>query len=205
MSDQLVTVATLLTTRDLVHFVLDKVINQRHQSTEEQTGHNLPVFHSTAVVRAEGQATQRPRQSSNQIRNHENVVPVMVIRRCNVCPTTTGKSPENANTSDNLRKRRVRPRSEDIPEEHQSEPGAGSDSDEDLEERTFGISIANGCRYGREPFVGVTVMFVLDNLPEMQRHSHNQGAEERGIREKSMSPRNPFAIELTQEIISDCR
>lgn len=195
----------VLTTRDFVYFVLDKVIDQRHQSTEEKTGHDLPVLHSAAVVRAESQATQRPRQSSNQIRDHENVVPVMVIRRCNVCPTATGESPENANTSDNLRKRRIRPRSEDIPEEHQSEPGTRSDSDEDLEERTFGISIADGCRYGREPFVGVTVVFVLDNLPEMQTHSHNQGAEERGIREKCMSPRNPFAIELTQEIISDSR
>lgn len=187
-----------LTTRDLVHFVLDKVIDQRHQSTEEQTGHDLPVLHSAAVVRAESQTTQRPRQSSNQIRNHENVVPVMVIRRRNVCPTTTGERPEYSNTSDNLRKRRVRPRGEDIPEEHQSEPGTGSNGDEDLEEGTFGVSIADGRRYGREPFVGVTVVFVLDNFPEMQSHSHDQGAEERGIREKRMSPGNPFAVKLTQ-------
>lgn len=62
-----------------MHFMLDKEIDQWHQCTEEQTSHNLPVLRRAAVI-AKGYAAQRPRQSRNQVRNHEDIVPVMVIR-----------------------------------------------------------------------------------------------------------------------------
>lgn len=156
-----------------MYLVLDEEIDQWHQGTKEQTGHDFPILRSTAVVTTQGDATQRPRQSCNQVRNHKDIVPVMVISRCYIGPTTTGECPKQSDTSNYLWQSRVGPRSKDIPEEHQSESRAGSDGDEDLEEGTFGVSITNGCGYGREPFIGVAVMFVLDDFREMQRHSHD--------------------------------
>jgi hypothetical protein len=44
----------------------------------------------------------------------------------------------------------------------------GSDSDENHEERSLGISVANGGGYGREPFVRIAVVLVLDDLVKME-------------------------------------
>lgn len=120
----------------------------------------------------------------------------MIISRSHIGPTTTGKRPEDPDTSNQLGKIRVRPRSQNIPEEDQDKARTGGDSDEDLEERTLGVSIPNCRRHGGEPFIGVSVVFVLDDFPEMQGYAHDQGAEEGTVREERMGPGHPFPIEL---------
>lgn len=185
---------SILTASNFVHLVLDEKIDQGHQSTKEQTSYDLAVLRSAAVVTTKSHTTQCPWQSRYQVRNHEDVVPVMVIRRGDIGPPTTSKRPKHPNTRNDLRQRRVRPGSQDIPKEDKRESRTGRNGNEDLEEGTFGVSITNGCGYGREPFVGVAVVFILDDFMEMQVHAHDQGAEEGGVCEECMGPSHPFSI-----------
>lgn len=128
-----------------MHLVLDKVVDQRDEGAKEETSKNLSVLNSPTVVWAQGQATDSPRQSRDQVRDHKDIVPVMVIRRRNICPSTAGKCPKQSNTGNKLGERRVRAGSHEIPEEDEGESGSGRDSDEDLEERTLRIPVTNGC------------------------------------------------------------
>lgn len=120
----------------------------------------------------------------------------MVIGRGDICPSTASQSAEDTDTSHDLWQRRVRSRSKDIPQEDEDEPRARGDGDKDLEEGAFGVSIANSCRYGGEPFIGVAIVFVLDNLVVVQGDTDNQRTEESRVGRASMSPGNPFAIDL---------
>lgn len=123
-----------LTTRNLVHFVLNEIVNQRDQCSKEQAGHDFAVLDSPTVVRAKGEAAQGPRQSGHQVRDHEDIVPIMIVGRGHVGPASTCQGSEDAHSSDQLGECRVGTRSEDVPEEDEHESWTGSDSDEDLEE-----------------------------------------------------------------------
>ncbi len=128
-----------------MHLVLDEVVNQRDKGAEEETSENLSVLNSPTVVWAQGQATNSPWKSRNQVRDHKDVVPIVVIRRRNICPTTAGKCPKQSNAGNKLGERRVGAGSHEIPEEDEGESRTGCDGDEDLEERTLRIPITNGC------------------------------------------------------------
>lgn len=54
----------------------------------------------------------------------------------------------------------------------------GGYGDEDLEEGSLGISVANGGRHGGEPLIGVAIVLVLDDLVEMKGHADDEGAQE---------------------------
>jgi hypothetical protein len=185
-----------LTTRNLMHFVLDEVVNQRNQCSKEQTGHDLAVLNSATVIRAKRETTQGPRQGSHQVRDHKNVMPIMVVGRCHIGPTSTSQSPEDAHSGNQLGKSRVWARSEDVPQKDEGESWTGSNGDKDLEEGSFGITIADSSGHGGKPFDGVAVMFILNNLVVMQSNADNQRAEERRVRENRMSPSYPFTVDL---------
>lgn len=117
-----------------MHLVLDKVVDQGNQGSEKETGENLAVFDGAAVRGAESETAQCPWKSSNQIRNHEDIVPVMVIGRCHISPATTRQCSEQTSESDNLGQRRAGPCGHQIPEENESETGAGCDGNEYLKD-----------------------------------------------------------------------
>lgn len=179
-----------------MHFVLDEVVDQGHQSAEEQTGQDLAVLDSAAVVRAEGEAAESPGQGCHQVRDHENVVPVVIISRGNISPASTRECPEQAHTSNQLWQGGIGAGSQEVPKEDEGETRAGSNGNEDLEERAFRVAITDSGRHGREPFIRVAVVFVLDNLVEVQGHSHYQGTEEGRVGHCRMRPRDPFSIDL---------
>jgi hypothetical protein len=56
----------------------------------------------------------------------------MAISRRDIHPTTTGKSPEQSNTSNDPGKTRLRPRSKKIPKEDESESRTGGNGDENM-------------------------------------------------------------------------
>lgn len=186
----------LRTTGNLVHLVLNEVVDQGHQCSKEEASHDLAVFDSPAVVRAQGEAAQCPWQGGNKIGDHKNVVPVVVIGRGNIGPSTASQSSEDSHTSNDLRQGRIGTRGQHVPQENESEARAGGDGNKDLEEGSFGVSIANCCGDGGKPFIGVAVVFILDDFMVMQCDTDNQSAEEGRIREDSVSPCNPFAVEL---------
>jgi hypothetical protein len=179
-----------------VDLVLNEIVNQRNQCSKEQARHNLAVLDSTAVVGAERKAAKSPWQSSNQIRDHEDIMPVMVVGRCNVGPTSTSQSTEDTHAGNELGQSRIGTRREDVPQEDKGETRSGGNGDEDLEERPFGIAITNGRGHGGEPFVGVAVVFVLDDFVVVQSNADNQRADECCVGEEGVRPSNPFAIDL---------
>lgn len=94
---------SLLTSRNTVNLVLDKVINERYQGPEEQPGKDFAVLDGFFVgLRGEQETANRPRQSEDQVSNHENVMPVMVVRRSNVNPSTAGNGTEKSDREDKL-------------------------------------------------------------------------------------------------------
>lgn len=95
--------------------MLNEIVDQRNQCSEEQTGHNLAVLDSTAVVGAERKTAESPWQSSDQVRDHEDIMPVMVVGRCNVSPTSTSQSTEDTHAGNELGQSRIGARREDVP------------------------------------------------------------------------------------------
>lgn len=123
-------------------------------------------------------------------------MPIMVVGRCHIGPSSTSQSSENADSSNDLGKGRVGARSEDVPQEDKRESRAGGNGDEDLEEGPFGVTVTNGRGHGGEPFNWVAEVFVLDDLVVMQSHADNQRTDEGRVGEECVSPRDPFAVDL---------
>lgn len=171
-----------------MNLVLNEVVDQWHQGSEEEASHDLTILDGTTVVGAQRKAAQRPRQGRNEVRDHEDIVPVMIVSGSDIGPSSAGQGAEDTHASDDLRERRVRPRGKHVPQEDEGEARTGSDGDEDLEERAFGITVTDRRGDGGKPFVGIAVVFILNNLVVMQSATDNQRAEERGIREQSVSP-----------------
>lgn len=168
--------------------MLNEIVDQWNQGSEEKAGYDLAVLDGPTVIGAESKAAQRPRQSRDKVRDHEDIMPVMIISGGDIGPSTTGQGAEDTHTSDNLRERRVGTRGKHVPQEDEGEARTGGDGDENLEERAFGIAITNRRGDRGKPFVGIAVVFILNDLVIMQRAANYQRAEKGGIREESVSP-----------------
>jgi hypothetical protein len=104
--------------------MLNKIVNQWNKSSKEETCEDLAVLDGLDIARRrQGQATERPGQGENQVCNHEDVVPVMVVSGSDINPSSAQHSPDHADCKDKLWARAVPPRGEEIPQEDQCEPG----------------------------------------------------------------------------------
>lgn len=110
-----------LTSRNAVHLVSDEEVDQRYKRRKEGSSKELPILDGGGVARAQGEAAKGPWQSGHQIRDHEDVVPVVVIGRCDVCPSSTGQCSEDANASDEFGEGRVRSAGQNVPETNECE------------------------------------------------------------------------------------
>lgn len=88
----------------------------------------------------------------------------MVIRARDVCPPTAGQCPEDAHSCDELRQAAAWTVGEAVKEEDQHKAWSRTDGDEYLEDGPLWVSIANRGADGREPFLRIAPMFVLDDL-----------------------------------------
>lgn len=91
---------TAHTSRDTVNLVLNEEVNERHQSSEEGTGKVLAILDCRGVVGAESDAAGGPGQGGDNVGNHENIVPVVIIGRGNVGPTAAGQGAQDAHGGD---------------------------------------------------------------------------------------------------------
>lgn len=87
-------VRNTLTTSDVVHLVLYKEINQGKNGAKESTSEVLPIPDGIRMRWTQSNATKSPRYCKDEIRDHEDVVPVVVIGRGDVSPSSTGESSE---------------------------------------------------------------------------------------------------------------
>jgi hypothetical protein len=105
----------------LVDLVLDEEVDQRHKGSEEGATEELAVVDGLGIVGAQGDAADGPGQSCDQVGNHEDVVPVMVVGRRDVGPPSAGEGSEDANTQDELGERLIGSRCQDVPQSDEQE------------------------------------------------------------------------------------
>ena len=98
-----------------MYFMLDEEIYQGYKCAKEAGCQDLSVLNSSRVLRTERQTAQGPGQGGNEVGNHENVMPAMVVGRRNICPAAAGNASKKTSTSYNLRQSRVWARCENIP------------------------------------------------------------------------------------------
>lgn len=168
-----------------MHFVLDEKVDERDDSAEKGAGHVLAVLDGVGVVGAQGEAAKHPGDGGHKIRNHENVVPVVVVRRSDVGPAAAGESAEDTEKGDNLGKRATGLGREQVPETDEGETRARGEGNEEHKERALREAIANRGRDGREPFLRVAEPFVLDNLCVVEGDADEEGTKEGGWQEVS--------------------
>lgn len=80
--------------------MLDKKVNERHEGTEEGAGEVFAVLDGGRVGRAEGNTASGPGQRRDNVGNHEDVVPVVIVGRGDVRPAATGQCAEETHGSD---------------------------------------------------------------------------------------------------------
>ena len=103
--------------------VLNEEVNQWHKGREETAGKNLTVLERSSILRTEGNAADCPWQSCDEVGDHKDVVPVMVIGRGDICPSSAGECSKDTNASDELGEGRVWATGQDVPKADKSESG----------------------------------------------------------------------------------
>lgn len=125
-------------------------------------------------------------------------MPIVIVRGSHISPAPAHERPKEAGAGDQLGERGIGTSREEVPEEDQRESWTGSDGNKDLENRALGVSITDSRGDGREPLVGIAIVFVLDDLVEVQARPHNQRAQEGCVSHTSMRMSNPFPVDLDQ-------
>lgn len=94
-----------LTASNFVYLVLKEEVGQRYQCAEETITSYLPILDRLWIGRAKHDAANCPRYCSNEVRNHKDVVHVVVIGRCDVGPSSACEGAEDAHARDELGQR----------------------------------------------------------------------------------------------------
>jgi hypothetical protein len=79
-----------LTSSDTMHLVLNEEVDQWHKSAEKGRCQVFAIFDGLRIGGAECDTASRPRKRRNNVGNHENIMPIVIVCRCNVCPAATG-------------------------------------------------------------------------------------------------------------------
>lgn len=188
------------TSSNTVDLVLNEKVNERHKGSEKGTGKELAVLDSRRVVGAERNAASGPGESSDNVGNHENIMPIVVVGRGNVGPATTREGTQDTHEGDKAWQLGAGLAGKEVPETDKGETGAyvtpisqrdplsagessseirtRSNGNEDHEKGPLGIAIANGGGDGGEPLVRVAIEFILDNLVVVEGDANDEGAEE---------------------------
>lgn len=123
-------------------------------------------------------------------------MPVMVVGARNVCPAAACQCPEHSHSCNELRKRATRAVAQTVEEEDQQESRARTDCDEDLEDRTFRIAIANGSADGRKPLDGIAEVLVLNDLVVVEGQTNNESPDESCVGGRCVEVRDPLTGHL---------
>ena len=107
-----------------MHLVLDEEVDQGHEGAEETSCQVFAILDSLGVGGAEGNAARRPGNREYEVRNHEDVVPVMVVGRRDVRPSAACQRPDEARNGDGLGEGATGLRSEQVPQSDERESRA---------------------------------------------------------------------------------
>ena len=142
-------------------FVLYKPVYQRYQSPKECSCNDLSKFYRLLIRRTKRQTSNGPWQGSYKVWDHEDIVPIVIIRRSDISPSSACKRPENTHTNDEFSHSSPWPWSEKIPYYHESESRTWGNCNKKLENGSFRISISDCRRYRREPLVWKALDIIL--------------------------------------------
>ena len=150
--------------------MLDEKVNERYKSCEERATKDFSKIYGSWIRRAEGETANCPWDGGYQVRNHEDIVPVMIVCGCNIRPPSTSQGPEDTDTSDKFGQDRARSGSHGIPKCYQQKAWPWSsasvtvstyvldslltrcDCNENLEYGSFRVAISDSRRDRRKPF-----------------------------------------------------
>lgn len=202
-----------------MHFVLYEEINQRDHGPKEQYSSSLPVLHGPFVGWGCHETAHCPGNRSHKIADHEDIVPIMIVGGCHIYPSATQNCPKQTNTSSCLGQY-TRSVCQEIPKAYQGESGTGCNGDEDLENRSFRIEVADRSRDRREPLFWISIVLVFHDLSIrtqsgfqdsvyhlfiVQQESNNEGSEESRISYHCVRYSDVFSWELSVRAFESTR
>ena len=131
---------------------------QGDKGAEEGSRQDLAIFDSLHIrFGTQRNAAQGPWQSGHQVGYHEDVVPIVIIRRCDICPAPARQGPEYPHSEYKLWEGRSRSLRKNVPEEYKRKPRAGRHGDEQLEDCSFRVSVTDCSGNRGKPFVGIAL------------------------------------------------
>ena len=101
-----------------MHFVLDKIVNQWYQGTKEGPRQVFSVLDCPGIIWTQDDTTISPWYSRDEIRNHEDVVPLVIISRRNICPSTTCQCSKHAHERNEFWEALIPFRRKEIPQRY---------------------------------------------------------------------------------------
>jgi hypothetical protein len=183
-----------------MHLVLDEEVDQGYQRREECTAQILSQLDCPRVRRAEQDTSDCPRQRRNQIADHEDVVVIVIVRTRHICPAATRQCSEHAHSGNPLSATLAFAIGHAEPKETEQEPWARAGGDEELENTSFGVAVADCRRDRRKPFNRIAVVFILDNLVIMKGNADDEGANEGRVGGDGVSVGDPLRGDLSLSV-----
>lgn len=163
--------------------VLDVKVYQGQDAAVEGARRIFPVLDCDRIRRAQRNAAKGPWDGGEQVGDHKDIMPVVIVGRGDIGPSSAGQRAEDAPEGNEARQLGPGPPRQQVPEADEGEAWAGCDGDEELEEGSLGVSVAYCGGDGGEPFLWVAEPLVLDDLVVVERRAHEEGAEEGGCRQ----------------------
>lgn len=96
--------------------VLDEKVDQRDQGSEKEASQQLAVLDGRLVWRRESEAAEGPGKGEDEVRDHKDVVPVVVVGRGDVNPAAAENGPDETDRSHKLGRKRAGLCGEQVPE-----------------------------------------------------------------------------------------
>lgn len=92
-----------LTARDFMNLVLNKEVHKWHDRPKEARSQDLSPLDAGRIWRAECKASHCPRNRCDQIADHEDVMPVVVISGGDIGPSAARQCSEDSHACNHLR------------------------------------------------------------------------------------------------------
>ena len=112
------------TPRHPMHLMLNKKPNQRHKRPKESIRRSLPILDRLRIRWAKHNTPDCPGECSDEVRDHEDVVPVVVVGGGDVGPAAAGEGAEDADAGDEFGEGAAAAGGHEVPEGDEGEPGA---------------------------------------------------------------------------------
>lgn len=98
-----------------MNLVLDEEVYQGYQSAKKCSRQVFSVFDRSRIVRTKGETPKSPWEGSNEVRDHKDIMPIVVVGGSDICPASACNCPKKTGVCDELGEARVWTRREEVP------------------------------------------------------------------------------------------